>query len=1219
MIFLSEQRKLVFDNKDLVRFLQVKRGDELNFSIDISSDEENLSYQFTAKEMGQYSENPILLFSGVAVGKKAEFTLEVNTIQLDDLFAKDEKQIELMCEFAVWRGENVLKSLNEITLTVFNKITGPGEVDENGGEYPPASELVTFSEMSDEVSRQIEELGAHTSIENVAGDLKLSPELKIDPETKIISFAEEITTKSLWDFSGETKRVTKGNPESLDLMNLEMTQKALEDAGSHTSIGGVSGAISLSDGLEIDSETKTLGIGNAAVESLTIADGGITQNTDISLEGKFFFIGQNSVPTTGNNYFWQFNFAHGSAYIQARRISYDGKKHPTNMGFMGSVDFHDGSFNISNRVTSFTCGAPLTQNGSSIFNGATIFNSDVTASVFHSHDNILHIGNYANSYDQQYKNKSYLSINTSGTGVDLSSAYWDADGNLRVAQISFNSTVWVHKTLASDGIVWCMNEFWSGKKAKFKGRIESYEEGLSNIDLVDSNGRQILFLDNSEATPTLRIGSRSGALDADKNAREISIFSVDCGIIGSGGSWTVLGSIYNSSASGGGQYIHTNSNAAINGSFTFNALTTFNADIVNTTGVFRTPEGVTAKFGDYVESPTAADANKVWFELGSYPNSHATLTAYTVTSAGIKQPTGIRLGSAGGSSIVVVGNIITYGGSSFTGGVTRTTKVNPQPEDVMNKEMVDTAIANVGSHTTIDGVAGDILLSDGLTINTDTKTLGLGDIKSESVQSSSGEFLAPLKSEESSIFVGDYIKNIDPQNYKKGYFELSNRTNGVDGVIKYHYYNRDGGHVLGSNIIFETPLLKGNALQCNQFSQLHGNVTNILNGSSIFGNTCTFNSAAFLNAGLTNSTGNYLSPGRTTIAMGDVVTVPTVADAGKSWFVVSPFGERSKLLTVKSVNSDGLIITEPLYTETLTGVNQLASESDFLLKGKISTYSTGLSNIDLVDSNGRQIIFLDNNESEPILRIGSKTSSGDNDKNAREVSIFSRSAGIWSSGESWFVRGNLHNSVSGGKYIDTVSNADLQGITSFNALTTFNAEAVFNNTATYNGLGIFNAGLTNTNGVISSQNKVQIFGDYTPTPTTADAGKNWLEIKNTAPSGVDVAFSAKYISSTGSIAHGQLRFENILVCNSSLLCFGTGDFRSKVKVDGDLTVSNGNMITPIVATPTRIGEYVENPTIDDVGKLWIEIQKRDGYIKILGKEVVNNVGEIEVQNYPVQI
>lgn len=830
MIFLAEQRKLLFDNKDLVRFLQVKRGDELNFSIDISLEEENLSYQFTAKEMGQYSENPILLFSGVAVGKKAEFTLEANTVQLDNLFVNDEKQIELMCEFAVWRDEGILKSLNEITLTVFNKITGHGEVDENGGEYPPASELVTFSEMTEEVSRQIEELGAHTSIENVAGALKLSSELKIEPETKTISFAESIESKSSWDFSGEIKRTTKEEPENGDLMNLEMLKKALEEAGSHTSIGGVSGEINLSDGLEIDSETKTMGIGNASVQSLTIADGGITQDIDVSLGGKEFFIGKTTTPVTGSNYYFAYQFSHGGAYLQAKRIDSGGGIYSATVAIMGNVNFFDGTFNISNRITSFTCGAPFTQNGISTFNGIASFNNDVT----------------------------------------------------------------------------------------------------------------------------------------------------------------------------------------------------------------------------------------------------------------------------------------------------RKTKLSPLAEDVMNKQMVDTAIADAGGHTTIDGVAGDILLSDGITIDPNTKTLGLGDIVADSVNLPNADSTVTLNG---SILSGSHgVKDIALLNeYGIGLIssvpEYNQLAIGGDKVLDMGYgrcVDRLSLLALGCGINLMPGGIFVNGAMWKGTSGTKGRYLASKENESVSGNW-TFNANVIFNSSISNITGVYQTGKGTKIRLGDYVEAPTVADAGKRFLEIT--------------NQSSASLATEFSTKVVTSTGSFSSE----------TYSV------FKDS------FLEGNS----------------------------------------ITANVNLLVKGASTLRGVS--------------------------TFNGAVIANAGLTNTTGTFLLPNKQNRFGQYVENPTIDDASKGWLMLEHSVNTGIDVTLYAEYVSSTGSVAGGQIRFGSAVVCNTSLLVFDNADFRSTLRVGGDIRALAGNIVTPMSTTPTRIGDYVANPSTADAGKLWIEIAKKDGYIELSGKEVVNTDGAVSVQECPVRI
>lgn len=313
------------------------------------------------------------------------------------------------------------------------------------------------------------------------------------------------------------------------------------------------------------------------------------------------------------------------------------------------------------------------------------------------------------------------------------------------------------------------------------------------------------------------------------------------------------------------------------------------------------------------------------------------------------------------------------------------------------------------TETTIDNVGGDILLSDGITIDPDTKTLGLGDIQVDSVNTSSGKFLAPLKNEESSIFIGDYTDSTNPENYKKGYLVIRTNSNGLNALIDYFAYDSMGNSVTGNNIVFGTNYLACKHIQCNQLSQIYGNVTNTLNGSSIFGNVCTFNGAVIANAGLTNTTGE---------------------------------------------------------------------------------------------------------------------------------------------------------------------------ITSFS--------------------------------------KLQKFGNYIASPNGADAGKNWLEIENTSPSGIDISLSAKYVTSTGGIGLGQLRAKSALICDGLILGFGAADLRSTLKVGGNFTLNSSTMITPLETTPTRIGNFVSNPTEADVGKLWVELSKKNGYIEIAGKEVVNNAGAISIENYPVQ-
>lgn len=890
---------------------------------------------------------------------------------------------------------------------------------------------------------------------------------------------------------------------------------------SSTSIGGVSGDINLSDGLEIDSETKTMGIGNASVQSLTIADGGITQDIDVSLGGKAFFIGKNTTPVTGSNYYFAYQFSHGGAYLQAKRIDIGGRIYNATVAIMGDVNFFDGRVNISDRATSFTCHSPTaTFASATTFNGTTIFNNDVTAAVIRPQNDILHIGNYANLYDPQYANKSYLNIENSGVHANISAGFFDGNGNRQVAQIHFNSTVWFHKTLASDSIIWAQGEFWSGKLAKFKGSFLTYEEGLAKVDLIDSAGRQILFLDNSEATPTLRIGSRTGSTDETKNAREVSIFSRNSGMWSSGGGWFFKGRLFDSTTST--RYTLTGTPEVINATWTFNA------DIVNSTGVFRVPDGVTAKLGDYVEAPTVADANKVWFELGKYTDSNATLTAYRVNASGFRTPTSIRLGSAGDSSIAVLGNFINYGSStmiggvSFQAGVTRTTKLNPLPEDVMNKQMVDTAIADAGGHTTIDGVAGDILLSDGITIDPDTKTLGLGDIVADSVNLPNADSSATING---SILSGSHgVNRIALLNaYGIGLIssvpEYNQLAIGGDKVLDIGYgrcVDRLSLLALGCGINLMLEGIFVNGAMWKGTSGGKGRYLASKENESVSGDW-TFNANVIFNSSISNITGVYKTGKGTKICLGDYVQTPTVADAGKRFLEIT--------------NQSSASLATEFSTKVVTSTGSFSSE----------TYSV------FKDS------FLEGNS----------------------------------------ITANVNLLVKGASTLRGVS--------------------------TFNGAVIANAGLTNTTGIFLLPNKQNRFGQYVENPTIDDASKGWLMLEHSVNTGIDVTLYAEYVSSTGSVAGGQIRFGSAVVCNTSLLVFDNVDFRSTLRVGGDIRALAGTIITPMSTAPTRIGDYVANPSTADAGKLWIEISKKDGYIELSGKEVVNTNGTVSVQNYPVRV
>lgn len=627
----------------------------------------------------------------------------------------------------------------------------------------------------------------------------------------------------------EKLTVPEGGLPGQVLVKTEDGQKWGENAG--TTIDGVSGEINLSDGLEIDSETKTMGIGNAAVQSLTIADGGITQDIDVPLGGKAFFIGKNTTPVTGSNYYFAYQFSHGGAYLQAKRIDIGGRIYNATVAIMGDVNFFDGRVNISDRATSFTCHSPTaTFASATTFNGTTIFNNDVT----------------------------------------------------------------------------------------------------------------------------------------------------------------------------------------------------------------------------------------------------------------------------------------------------RKTKLSPLAEDVMNKQMVDTAIADAGGHTAIDGVAGDILLSDGLTMNPETKTLGLGDIVADSVNLSNADSSATING---SILSGSHgVNRIALLNeYGIGLIssvpEYNQLAIGGDKVLDMGYgrcVDRLSLLALGCGINLIPEGIFVNGAMWKGTSGGKGRYLASKENESVSGDW-TFNANVIFNSSISNITGVYKTGKGTKICLGDYVQTPTVADAGKRFLEIT--------------NQSSASLATEFSTKVVTSTGSFSSE----------TYSV------FKDS------FLEGNS----------------------------------------ITANVNLLVKGASTLRGVS--------------------------TFNGAVIANAGLTNTTGTFLLPNKQNRFGQYVENPTIDDASKGWLMLEHSVNTGIDVTLYAEYVSSTGSVAGGQIRFGSAVVCNTSLLVFDNVDFRSTLRVGGNIRALAGNIVTPMSTTPTRIGDYVANPSTADAGKLWIEIAKKDGYIELSGKEVVNTDGTVSVHDYPVRI